>query len=158
MFEMQKLQDIEVRTETSPDTACQYGNALPILHEILHAMQRLNTDGESTIIDLRSIPFGPGDEEKLLNILGVGEIQVKLDSLGASEIWETQYHGVWVIDHKNTVDERIALQIEVTQVPEILLSQQTDITESISRLYEELSAASFSADSIDVSSIRRRDG
>jgi len=155
---MQKLQDIEVRTDTPSDKPSQYGNALPILHEILHAMQRLNVDGESTVIDLRAIPFGPGDEDKLLNILGQGEIQVRLDSLGLSEIWETDYHGVWVIDHKNNVDERIALQIEVTQVPQILLAQQTDISDSISRLFEELSAESFSADSVDVSSIRRRDG
>lgn len=155
---MQKLQDIEVRTETPPVHPSHFGNALPILHEILHAMQRLNNEGESTTIDLRAIPFGPGDEEQLLTILGRGEIEVRLDSLGASEIWESLYHGVWIVEHKNTVDERIALQIEVTHVPEILLAQQADISESISRLYDQLSAESSSTDGADVSSNRRRDG
>lgn len=135
---MQKLQDIEVRTETPSSRPSHHGNAIPILHEILHAMQKLDNEGEPTVIDLRSIPFGPGDEEQLLNILGRGEIEVKLDSLGASEIWESNYHGVWVIDHKNTEDERIALQIEVTHVPDILQSQQMDISDSISRLIDRL--------------------
>ncbi|MEN8177263.1 MAG: hydrogenase expression/formation C-terminal domain-containing protein [Pseudomonadota bacterium] len=135
---MQKLQDIEVRTETPPIHTSHHGNAIPILHEILHAMQRLNNQGKPTVIDLRSIPFGPGDEEQLLKMLGRGEIEVKLDSLGVSDIWESRYHGVWVIEHKNTVDERIALQIEVTHVPEILQSQKMDISDSISRLIDQL--------------------
>ncbi len=155
---MQKLQDIEVRTETLPDKPSQYGNALPILHEILHALQSLHTEDTSTVIDLRAIPFGPGDEELLLDSLGRGEIQVKLESLGTSEIWESRYHGVWVVDHKNTEDERIALQIEVTHVPDILYSQQADISRSISELFDELNAASSTAEQVDESSIRRRDG
>jgi hydrogenase-1 operon protein HyaF len=135
---MQKLQDIAVHTEAArPQTAC-YGNGLPILHEILHAMQRLVDSGETTTLDLQAIPFGPGDEEELLSSLGQGEVKVSLDSLGISEIWESRYQGVWVIEHKNSEDERIALQIEVTRIPEILKSHKTDIAASISRLDDQL--------------------
>ena len=137
---MQKLQDIEVRTETARPQASCYGNVLPILHEILHALQRLVDRGKNTTIDLQSIPFGPGDEEELLSSLGQGEVRVSLDSLGISEIWESRYQGVWIVEHKNAADERITLQVEVTRIPEILKSQTMDIAASISRLDDQLTA------------------
>jgi hydrogenase-1 operon protein HyaF len=138
---MQKLQDIEVRTESPLGPDPNHGNAAPILHEIHHALQRLLKEGETTTIDLRAIPFGPGDEQQLLKILGRGEVDVQLDALGMSEIWESRYAGVWIVDHKNQAGERIALQIEVTRVPEILQAQSEDISESISRLDDQLKAA-----------------
>ena len=146
---MQKLQGIEVVTETPSVHPTHHGNALPILHEILHALQTLIEEHESTTIDLLAIPFAPGDEEQLLEMLGRGEIEVRLNSLGTSEIWESRYQGVWVIEHKNALDERIALQIEVTQVPEILKSHTSDISDSISRLSDRLSAESASSGHAD---------
>lgn len=137
---MQKLQDIEVRMEAPQPQSVRYGNAPPILHEILHALQRLIDEDETTTIDLRAIPFGPGDETDLLSSLGKGEITMRLDSLGVSEIWESRYPGVWVIDHRNQAGESVALQIEVTRVPEILKSQNMDITAAISRLENQLTA------------------
>ncbi|MEN8167272.1 MAG: hydrogenase expression/formation C-terminal domain-containing protein [Pseudomonadota bacterium] len=143
---MQKLQDIEVRTEAPFGPDPDHGNATPILHEVLHALQRLLSEGETTTIDLRSIPFGPGDEQQLLKILGRGEVDVQLDALGMSEIWESRYAGVWLVDHKNQAGERIALQIEVTRVPEILQAQSEDISESIARLDDQLKTAAGSPD------------
>ncbi len=150
---MQKLQGIEVVMETPSVHTFYHGNTRPILHEILHALQRLINEGESTIIDLRAIPFGPDDEQQLLKILGRGEIEARLNSLGTSEIWESNFQGVWIIEHKNTLDERIALQLEVTHVPEILHSQASDISDSISRLNDQLSAELPSSDSADAFSI-----
>ena len=135
---MQKLEDIEVRTESSPGIPFTHGNAQPVLHEILYAMQRLAEKGETTIIDLRSMPFGPGDEKRLLDTLGRGEVSARLVAIGDSEIWESAFAGVWVVDHQNAAGEHIALQIEVTRMPEILCSQTTDIAESISRLEDQL--------------------
>ena len=152
---MQKLQDIEVRTEAPRYASSSQGNALPVLHEILYALQRLNKSGESTTIDLRAIPFGPGDEKQLMTMLGRGEVEIRLDSLGTSEIWESNFQGVWIIKHKNALGEPIALQIEVTRMPEIVRSQQADINESISRLDAQLRAEIQAA---DVSPSRRRDG
>ena len=135
---MQKLEDIEVRTESSPGIPVNHGNAQPVLHEILYALQRLDEKGETTTIVLRSMPFGPGDEECLLNTLGRGEVSARLDAIGDSEIWESAFAGVWIVDHQNAAGEHIALQIEVTLVPEILRSQTPDIAESISRLEDQL--------------------
>lgn len=131
---MQKLQDIAVRVEATDGLPLNHSNATPIMHEVLHALQRLAHDNESTTIDLRAIPFGPGDEEQLLNQLGVGEIQIELNSLGRSLISETAFSGVWLVDHRNADDQRIALQIEITPVPSILLAQQEDVLDAIDRL------------------------
>ncbi len=114
------------------------GNALPILHEIQHALQRLLDSGETTVIDLRAIPFGPGDEERLLAILGVGEIEATLNALGETNVSETGYPGVWLLDHRNQDNERIALQVEITLIPEILCSRREDVCDSLERLADDL--------------------
>jgi hydrogenase-1 operon protein HyaF len=136
-FLMQKLQDIAV-TVTPPESPDKHANALPILHEILYALQHFAHQGVTKCIDLRAIPFGPGDEEALLHQLGCGEISLTLDSLGESAIWETGYSGVWVIDHRNATGERIALQIEIGKIPQIVLAQHEDILDAIEQLEKQL--------------------
>jgi len=113
-------------------------NALPLLHEIRHALGRLSDTGEPTILDLRAIPFGPGDEERLLSALGEGEISARVNALGESRVWESRFPGVWLVEHRNPGQERIALQIEITKIPEILKTQQGDLQESLLRLGESL--------------------
>jgi hydrogenase-1 operon protein HyaF len=135
---MHKLQDIAVRVEATDGSPLNHSNATPIMHEILHALQRLVDDGVSTAIDLNAIPFGPGDEKQLLTQLGTGEIQVEMSALGRSLIRETALSGVWLVDHRNADDQRIALQIEVTPIPSILLAQNEDVRDTIARLKERL--------------------
>jgi hydrogenase-1 operon protein HyaF len=113
-------------------------NALPLLHEIRHALGRLSDSGESTVLDLRAIPFGPGDEERVLAVRGEGEISARINTLGESRVWESRFPGVWLVEHFNHERERIALQIEVTEIPEILKTQRGDLQESLSRLSESL--------------------
>jgi hydrogenase-1 operon protein HyaF len=131
---MQKLQDIAVRVEATDGLPLSHSNATPIMHEILHALQKLADKGEATTIDLRAMPFGPGDEDELLKQLGTGEIQIELNSLGRSLIYETAYSGVWLIDHRNADDQRVALQIEIAPIPSILLTQNEDVRDAITRL------------------------
>ena len=109
-------------------------NVKPLLHEIKHGLDNLIETGKSTIIDLRSIPLAPGEEEKILNTLGQGEVQAQLNALGLSEISETQYAGVWIVTHYNDEQHIISRFIEVTTMPEILCSQTEDIMEAYSRL------------------------
>jgi hydrogenase-1 operon protein HyaF len=141
-FLMQRLQDIAVKVESPEGTSASHGNLLPILHEILHALQRFSTAGEERCIDLRSLPFGPGDEEQLLGLLGRGEVSVTMDALGESAIWETKFSGVWVVDHRNAEGEGVALQIEIGSVPNIIISQQEDIVDAIDRLEAQLGPVS----------------
>ncbi|MEJ2622465.1 MAG: hydrogenase expression/formation protein [Candidatus Thiodiazotropha sp.] len=135
---MQRLQDIAIKVESPEGAQASHGNVLPILHEILQALQRFSSQAEPHCIDLRSLPFGPGDEEQLLNLLGRGEIRMTMDALGESTLWETAFSGVWVVDHRNAEGERVALQIEIGSVPEIVFSQQEDIVDAINRLEAQL--------------------
>lgn len=109
-------------------------NTIPLLHEVNHALKRLIRTGESTIIDLRAIPFGPGDETRLLELLGEGEVIASLDVLGRTTVKETAYTGVWLVDHYNSEDERIAFQIEITDIPKLLQAQDADMSDSLQRL------------------------
>ncbi|MGD8932168.1 MAG: hydrogenase expression/formation C-terminal domain-containing protein [Chromatiales bacterium] len=138
------MRDIEIHTEC-PDPLVSHGNVTPILHEILYALKRLEQDGETTTIDLRAMPFGPGDEEQLRKMLGRGEVAAQLDALGSSEVAETGYPGVWFLEHYNNAGERIAWQIEITRIPTILQTPAEDLAESIVRLDGQLNASAGKA-------------
>jgi hydrogenase-1 operon protein HyaF len=114
------------------------GTALPIVHQIRHALAQLARTGESSLIDLLAMPFGPGDEALLFRTLGRGEVEARIQALGPTKVWETQYPGVWVVDHYNADAQRVALHVEITKIPQILLSQQHDIDDAIARLDAQL--------------------
>jgi hydrogenase-1 operon protein HyaF len=109
-------------------------NVKPLLHEVRHALDNLITSGETAIIDLRSIPLAPGEEDRILNLLGRGEVVAQLAVLGSSEIIETTYAGVWVVTHRNDDSEIVGRFIEVTTMPDILRSQTDDILEAYNHL------------------------
>ena len=113
-------------------------NVKPLLHEIKHALDNLIETGRTTMIDLRSIPLAPGEEDKILNTLGRGEVLAQLNALGLSEVIETQYAGVWLVTHYNDEDHIISRFIEVTTMPEILCSQTADIMAAYSNITLEL--------------------
>ncbi len=113
-------------------------NVQPILHEIRHALRNLLETGECSVIDLRSIPLAPGEEEKIIDTLGCGEVHAKLNALGPSEIYETRFAGVWLITHFNEENSVIGRFIEITEIPDILKSQNEDIALSLDQLEEEL--------------------
>lgn len=135
---MNILDGIKVVVEDSESQSVSSANSLPLLYEIRHALQHLLQTGEPTTMDLEAMPFGPSDEEKLLELLGEGEVDARIEALGGSRVWETRYPGVWVVEHKNTADQRMALQIEVTEIPAILRTQKADITEGLESLSEVL--------------------
>jgi len=113
-------------------------NVMPLMHEVKHALTNLISNNETAIIDLRSIPLAPGEEDKLLDILGIGEVQARLNSLGPSDIIETKYSGVWLITHYNDENNIISRFIEITTMPEILFSQKDDMHEACENLTEAL--------------------
>ena len=117
----------------------RHGNVVPILNEVAHALDRLLDAEEPTIIDLASLPFGPGELEELETLLGSGELTAELDALGKSRIRETAYPGVWWLEHRNTDGDVVGRYIEVTRTPDILKSQAADITAGRVRLAERLS-------------------
>lgn len=129
---MTALEAINVNVETPT------GNIQPLLHEIRHALKRL-ADGEAgTVIDLKRLPLGPGEEERIEAILGEGEVRAELDALGPTLVQETSFPGVWFVTHKNADGAVVARFIEVTRIPDILMSQPEDIADGIKQLEREL--------------------
>ena len=113
-------------------------NARPILFEVMHALEALLESGETSIIDLRSIPLAPGEEETIIETLGQGEINARLDALGPSEIIETRYAGVWLVTHYNDEGDIVSRFIEITAIPEILKSQDEDMSNALVEFVQEL--------------------
>ena len=132
---MTSLDAITVQVETAT------GNVEPLLHEIRHALRRVADGKEGTVIDLRRLPFAPGEEERIEDELGKGEVRVELDALGPTVVQETSYAGVWLVTHRNTEQEVVGRFIEVTRMPELLKAQEADIERGISRLENELAAS-----------------
>ena len=114
------------------------GNVRPLMNEVRHAMQLWLDNGEATIIDLRSLPMGPGDEERLVDELGRGEVQARMSALGPSEIIESRFPGVWLVTHYNNDEEIIGKFIEICVVPGLLKAQEEDIREGIALLESQL--------------------
>jgi hydrogenase-1 operon protein HyaF len=114
------------------------GNLIPLLHEIRHALEKLLADGSETCIDLGALPMAPGEEARLIETLGRGEILVQMQALGKSEIYETRYPGVWFSTHFNSNDEILGKYVEITHMPALLESQQEDIAAGLQALEEEL--------------------
>jgi hydrogenase-1 operon protein HyaF len=113
-------------------------NVRPILHEVRHALDKLLNRGESSIIDLRSIPLAPGEEASIIETLGHGEVHARLNALGPSDIYETKFAGVWLVTHFNEEDSIVSRFIEVTVLPDVLKSQAEDIAHAMNELENEL--------------------
>lgn len=137
---MSRLDAISVRVEGPDLQALARENARPILHEIRHAVAKLLESGEETVIDLRGLPLSDLDQDYLVEQLGTGELECRLDALGRSVIRETAYHGVWLVTHYNASERVIGRFVEVTHVPAILKSDPIDIRSDLDRLTERLAA------------------
>ena len=137
---MPGLDSIAVTADPPIPSAPEWGNALPILHEIRHGLRRLAERAEPTLIDLRALPFGPGDEDRLLGLLGTGEVQASIEALGLTRVWETEIPAVWLVDHRNQEGERIALHIEIDRIPALLCTQPEDLRDAADRLDRRLAA------------------
>ncbi len=120
------LTELPVETESY-----ETGNVLPLLHEIRHALQRLIETGEATVIDLRSLPMAPGEEARIEQTLGRGEVEATLNALGPTQIHETSMPGVWWIVHYNEDEVVIGKFIEIARVPSILEAQTEDMRAGI---------------------------
>jgi hydrogenase-1 operon protein HyaF len=114
------------------------GNVEPLLHEIGHALERLVELGQASIIDLRSIPLAPGEEGRILEFLGTGEVRAEFEASGLSTVHESRFPGVWVVTHHDAAGEIMSRLIEITSIPEILRSQAEELRDSHERFALEL--------------------
>jgi len=114
------------------------GNLQSILTEIKFALQQLLEQKKVHCIDLRAMPWSPGEEQKLESLLGKGEVLIELNALGKSTFYETRYSGVWLVSHYNQEDELIAKLIEITYLPEMIFAQTEDIKNSLEHMNKAL--------------------
>lgn len=128
---------VQPACSTEPGTV-ETGNVAPLLHEIRHALQALLESGSETVIDLRGLPLAPGEEARIEQRLGCGEVRVELNALGPSEILETRYPGVWLVTHRNNDNEVIGRFIEICLVPRLVCAQDEDIRAGLAELNEQL--------------------
>ncbi len=115
-----------------------HGNVFPLLHEVRHALERLLESSEETVIDLRAIPMGPGEEAAIEEALGTGEVKVHIRAVGPSTLQETAYPGVWLITHFNESDQVLSRFIEITYLPSIVKSQRDDVRDALDALTHKL--------------------
>jgi hydrogenase-1 operon protein HyaF len=105
-----------------------------LLMEVAGLLTRLISHGESGTIDLRGLPLSPACVGDLQQRLGTGEVAIELAAAGRSDIHETGFPGVWWTRHADEAGRVIALLIEVTRVPDILLADPADMARGLARL------------------------
>jgi hydrogenase-1 operon protein HyaF len=134
-----KLKDLPIYAQA--EEAYSVGNIRALLTEIAARLEKLAHDGTTGMIDLNSLPFAPGEYEQLRQTLGQGEVSAHIEAIGASEITETRYSGVWWVTHYNVEGDIVADSIEITAIPEILKSQPEDIKMGLELLRVQLNDA-----------------
>jgi len=115
----------------SDDEVTITGPVRAILQEVMDMVIALVETGATNFIDLKSLPLAPGELEQLRLVLGEGEVEAIVSALGPTHIHETLVPGVWWVTHMNSNDEVIAEFIEVTSLPEILLTQHEEMWNSV---------------------------
>ena len=128
---MQHLSDIKIAVD---NPALETGNLPGILSEIEQALEELLNSKQVHRIDLRAMPWSAGEEQKLEQILGRGEVTIELNALGKSIFQETRYSGVWLISHYNEAEELIGKIIEISYLPDMVFAQQEDINRGLERI------------------------
>lgn len=130
------LKDIPIFAQA--EEAYSVGNIRALLAEIAARLEKLDHNGETGMIDLNSLPLAPGEYEQLRQTLGQGEVSVRIEAIGPSEIIETRYPGVWWVTHYNVEGDIVADMIEIAWLPEIIKSQPEDVHAGLERLKAQL--------------------
>ena len=130
------LQSIPIRIESVEQYSI--GNLRALLTEIATRLRRLAEEQVSSSMDINSLPFAPGEYDQLRTLLESGEVSAHIEAMGASEVVETRYPGLWWVTHYNVEGNIIADTLEVTEIPEILKSQPADIAGGLEMLEAQL--------------------
>ena len=128
---------IEVADITAPDNDLT-DNVKAILFEINALQENFVNNSQSGIIDLRTLPMLPGEYNMLKQILGEGEVNATLNTLGSSHIMETALTGVWWVTHNDETGDPLAEFIEITEIPEILKSNKNETEMAYTVLKQQL--------------------
>ncbi len=134
---MSALEGIPIRVEPGPTGEAQVtvgAGIAAILTEIAALLEHLVRTGEPGAIDVRSLPLGPADRQRLQDTLGTGEVDIRMQTNGESRIRETAVHGVWWTEHRDSDGALLVSLIEVARIPDILLVADEDLARGALRL------------------------
>lgn len=131
---MSSLDSISVRVEGAVKRAFRTENLRPLLQEVAEALRQLSETGEGMSIDLSAMPFSAQDEADLRAHLGEGEVSATVNAFGPTRVQETALPGVWLVEHKDGEDRRLAMHLEVARVPSILVTPIEDIVDGLAVL------------------------
>jgi hydrogenase-1 operon protein HyaF len=121
------------------------GGVAAILMELATCLDRLAQHEESAVIDLRSLPMSPSDRLELQQALGSGEVEATLNAEGASTLRETQFAGIWWIEHRDRDGEVTAELLEVARFPQILGTVTDEIALAAAALRGQINGTSAPA-------------
>ncbi len=121
-----------------PDDAHTVGNLRALLAEISALLENLVSSGQTGMIDINGLPLAPGEYETLREMLGQGEVSVRIDAIGPSEIIETHYPGVWWVTHYNVEGDIVSDMLDIAPIPDIVKSQPEDMRTGLARLRTQL--------------------
>jgi hydrogenase-1 operon protein HyaF len=141
-----RLADLRVTLEHGYGLA---GGLAALLSELAQRLEQLAAGGAPEAIDVRSLPLNPAERERLLDLLGEGEVDVTLTLDGPSRVRETGLAGVWWVEHRDARGTVIAEQLEVARIPEILNADAGDIARSAAALRERVAARARGAQTED---------
>lgn len=138
VFFANKLDVEKVEKKVDDNSARDNVNVHSILVEIQQGLKNFNKceHKDNYSIDLGAIPLSPEEREYLFELLGHGEVDISLSSLGKSEIYETLYSGVWVIKHRDEQGQFNGMFVEIGDIPDIILSCEDDRTTAAMELHE----------------------
>lgn len=111
---------------TEPKT----GLTKAVLNELIEQLQIFADTGIPHVIDLTSLPMNTSDKQELQTVLGQGEVNITLSTIGDSLIYETGYSGIWWIKHFTADQVLVSERIEITMFPEIIKSHPDDIQQA----------------------------
>jgi len=110
------------------------GMAQAVLHELAGHLQQLIEAAKTEVIDITSLPMSSSDKQQLETLLGKGEVDITLNTIGESRIFETAYSGIWWIRHYTAEHKLISELIEICAVPQIIKTHPADMQQALARL------------------------
>jgi len=128
------IEAIPVKIETTQHSSQPEQLVFGLLQEIHAHLQRLQQDGQTFRIDLKSLPLSEHNRSQLIALLGQGEISCEFNSSGSSRIYETAYSGIWWITHYSPDQQIMAEFIDICLIPDILASHPDDVLDAEKRL------------------------
>lgn len=115
---------------------------ISLLQEIAVRLDRLVNGGEPEAVDLRALPvMSEEDLQHLRDLLGTGEVTATVQAMGATELEETAFPGVWWGTYFGADGDMVAERIEIAWVPDILVAQAADVRVGLQQLVERLPEA-----------------